>query len=172
MLPKFKYHPNCYQNTFVKAEKNQVAVCQCCNNQTDYYYERMYASEDIDCLCPACISSGLAAEKYNGSFVDIQGSLVDNEKNEELFNRTPGILTWQSDYWFSCCDDYCAFIDYVGISELEELGIKEEVLADYKTLNEFSIELVEAYLHKEGDVLGYLFRCLHCGKYHLWVDAS
>ncbi|MBQ3849332.1 MAG: CbrC family protein, partial [Clostridia bacterium] len=31
---------------------------------------------------------------------------------------------------------------------------------------------VEEHLYKDGDLCGYLFRCLHCGKYRLYVDAS
>lgn len=33
-------------------------------------------------------------------------------------------------------------------------------------------EDVEEYLVKDGSLCGYLFKCLHCGKYHLWVDAD
>ena len=33
-------------------------------------------------------------------------------------------------------------------------------------------EDVREYLVKDGSLCGYLFRCLHCGKYHLWVDAD
>ncbi|MFQ6786508.1 MAG: CbrC family protein, partial [Streptococcus salivarius] len=31
---------------------------------------------------------------------------------------------------------------------------------------------VAEYLVKDGSMCGYLFRCLHCEQYHLWVDAD
>jgi len=30
----------------------------------------------------------------------------------------------------------------------------------------------EDCLYKDGDMSGYLFKCIHCNKYHLWVDAK
>ena len=36
----------------------------------------------------------------------------------------------------------------------------------------YPIDVVEEYLYKDGDLCGYLFRCLHCGKYRIYVDAS
>ena len=173
MLPKFKYHPNCYENTLIKVKGNEVAICQCCNKKTDYFYNNMYCAQDINCLCPECISNGVAADKFDGSFVSIWGSKIeDKNKTEELTKRTVGIITWQEEKWLTCCNDYCAFIDYVGIKELDEMGIREEVLADYKAMNEFEVDFVENCLHKEGAVVGYLYRCLHCNKYRLWVDTN
>ena len=59
------------------------------------------------------------------------------------------------------------------MEELEELGIKDEVLEDYTSqVPSYPIDVVEEYLSKDGDLTGYLFRCLHCGKYRLYVDAS
>jgi len=46
----------------------------------------------------------------------------------------------------------------------------DEVLAEYHARDEFAD--VEDYLVKDGPVCGYLFRCLDCKKYHLWVDAD
>jgi len=46
----------------------------------------------------------------------------------------------------------------------------DEVLAEYHARDEFAD--VEDYLVKDGSVCGYLFRCLDCKKYHLWVDAD
>jgi len=53
---------------------------------------------------------------------------------------------------------------------LEEMGIAEQVLAEYEARNEF--QDVAEYLVKDGSMCGYLFRCLHCEQYHLWVDAD
>jgi uncharacterized protein CbrC (UPF0167 family) len=172
MLPVFRYHPNCAENgAFTKAEPDKPAICQCCGNQTEYYYGAMiYAVENVDCLCPECIASGAAAEKFDGTFIqDAEEISGGTEKTDELFKRTPGLVTWQGEHWLAHCDDYCAFIAYVGTKELDEMGIAEEVFADYAEMNEYD---VRKYLEKDGSMVGYLFRCLHCGKYRLWVDAD
>jgi uncharacterized protein CbrC (UPF0167 family) len=91
---------------------------------------------------------------------------------DELFKRTPGFVTWQGEHWLAHCGDYCAFIAYVSAKELNEMGIAEDVLADYAETDGYEADFVREYLEKNGDVAGYLFRCLHCGKYRLWVDAD
>ena len=61
----------------------------------------------------------------------------------------------------------------MGIEELEELGIRDQVIDEYCAIEpSYPKETVLEYLSKEGDLTGYLFRCLHCGKYRLYVDAS
>ena len=175
MLPKFKYHPNCFENeVFEIVKEGQEVTCMCCGKHPEYYYKQiMYASEDVDCLCPECIADGSAAEKFNGEFIQYADDIEDDaEITAELFKRTPGLQTWQGEYWLACCNDYCAFIAYVGTSELEKMGIAEEVFEDYSMQGEYSIEDVQPYLKKNGSMAGYLFRCLHCGKYRIWVDAD
>ena len=50
------------------------------------------------------------------------------------------------------------------------MDIADEVFEEYAARNEF--EDVREYLVEDGSLCGYLFRCLQCGKYHLWVDAD
>ncbi len=49
-------------------------------------------------------------------------------------------------------------------------AIAEQVLEEYEARDEF--QDVAEYLVKDGSMCGYLFRCLHCEQYHLWVDAD
>ena len=51
-----------------------------------------------------------------------------------------------------------------------EMGIAEQVLEEYEARDEF--QDVAEYLVKDGSMCGYLFRCLHCEQFHLWVDAD
>ncbi len=60
----------------------------------------------------------------------------------------------------------------MGTKELEEMGIAEEVFAEYALRGEFAVEDVRDCLIAGGDTAGYLFRYLHCGKYKIYVDAS
>lgn len=50
------------------------------------------------------------------------------------------------------------------------MGIADEVVADYEARDEYAD--IGEYLVKVGSMAGYLFRCLHCQKHHLWVDAD
>ena len=173
-LPKFKYHPNIYDKEKVlDGVRFDNNVCQCCGNKTDVYVSTMYCCENIDCICMECVANGKAAEKYDGEFIQDAEKISDEKKRDELFLQTPGYCSWQGEYWLACCDDYCAYLGTVGIKELEDLGIKEEVLREYALQQpSYPVNLVKEALYKDGDMTGYLFRCLHCGKYRLYVDAS
>lgn len=165
----FKYHPNFYSLGLLTEE---AGVCDCCGKQVSEYYPRIYSAEEVECICLSCIASGKAAEKFDGSFIqDAECDKVDGqEKIDELMLRTPGYESWQGEYWLACCGDFCAYLGDVGTKELEEMGIADEVFAEYDSLGEYPD--ARTYLVKKGSMSGYLFRCLHCGKYHLWVDAD
>jgi Uncharacterized protein conserved in bacteria len=170
---QFKYHPNVWeQNIFTEADYTNLPICECCEKPAKHYLERMYAYEDINCICPECVASGKAAEKFDGEFVqDAEDENVkDEEKRQELYCKTPGYMSWQGEYWLACCNDYCAYIGDVGTKELEEMGIADEVFEEYDSRCEY--EDAREYLVKKGSMAGYLFQCLHCGKYQLWVDAD
>lgn len=175
MIPAFKYHPNCIENeVFEKVKDGEEVTCMCCGTHPEYYYDTMmYAIEDVDCLCPQCIADGSAAKKFDGEFIQDAEPLDGGaDKKDELFHRTPGLVTWQGEFWLACCNDYCAFIAYVGTKELEQMGIADEVFEDYARQGAYRIDDVRPYLAKNGGMAGYLFRCLHCGKYRIWVDAD
>ena len=174
MLPEFRYNPHCMENEiFEKVEGKKRVTCECCGKNPEYYCEGMYSREDVGCICPDCIADGSAAKKFDGDFIqDAERIIDDAEKTEELFKRTPGLVTWQGEYWLVCCNDYCAFIAYVGTEELDERGITEEVFADYAEMGEWDVDEVRPYLENGGSMAGYLFRCLHCGKYRIWIDAD
>jgi uncharacterized protein CbrC (UPF0167 family) len=173
-LPVFKYSPNCYinDNVFNKTKSGKLETCQCCGEQTEYY-RHMYAVEEVECVCPACFANGEAAKKFDATSIqDAEPIENGKEKEDELFCRTPGFDSWQGEMWLSHCNDFCAFIGDVGTKELEEMGIADEVFADYAERDDYDIEDVRPYLEKSGSMAGYLFRCLHCGKYRLGVDAD
>jgi uncharacterized protein len=170
---QFKYHPNVWkQDVFSSNKDGTNVICQCCGQETKYFLKHMYTSMDINAICPKCVANGKAAKKFDGGFIqDAEiNKVTDMAKIDELFNKTPGYLSWQGEYWLTCCNDFCAYIGDVGTKELEEMGIADEVFEEYDKLNEY--EDVRDYLVKAGSLAGYLFKCLHCGKYHLWVDAD
>ena len=170
-LPTFRYHPDPLAAGSFKEGK--AKICPCCEKESTVYYTlRPYCIENVENLCPTCISTGRAAQKFEAEFVqdaEWQG-VKDKEKDQVLFCQTPGYVSWQGEHWLSCCQDYCAYLGTVGTRELEEMGIAEQVLEEYEARGEF--QDVADYLVKDGDMCGYLFRCLHCEQYHLWVDAD
>ena len=166
----FKYHPNLYSDEILV---HGEGVCQCCGRTVSEYVESVYTSADVDCICLSCIHDGSAAAKFNAEFVQYSEPVSHPQKCDEPFKRTPGYMSWQGENWLACCDDYCAYLGPVGIEELEKLGIKDEVLKDYaEQVPSYPLDVVNEYLRRDGDLTGYLFRCLHCGKYRLYVDAS
>ena len=119
---EFRYHPNLYSDEIlIRGE----CVCNCCGKPVSEYIDQAYTSEEIDCICLSCIHDGTAAEKFDAEFVQYAEKISDPQKRDELFKRTPGYMSWQGEYWLACCDDYCAYLGPVGISELDELGIRE-----------------------------------------------
>lgn len=170
-IPVFKYHPDPFM-TGAFYELSEAEICSCCNKPVFIKYKGpFYSLEKPECLCPGCIASGKAAEKFDGEFQD--ESSVDETDNmeglDELIHKTPGYYGWQQEYWRAHCNDYCAFIGYAGSQELKEMGILEEVLDD-SLWNETAKENIRNNLSNGGSMQGYLFKCLHCGRYLLWAD--
>ncbi|MCQ2496971.1 MAG: CbrC family protein [Lachnospiraceae bacterium] len=165
--PVFKYHPNILENKNVIHDKG---ICQCCGKQVEIFIDSMYCEKEIACICLNCVADGSAAAKFDGSFVQDAMRVSDKKKTEELFLRTPGYRSWQGEYWLACCDDYCEYLGTVGLAELESLGIEDEVISEYESKKGITID--KKYLTKSGTMVGYLFRCLHCKRYHLWIDMS
>ncbi|MCT1541475.1 MULTISPECIES: CbrC family protein [Lysinibacillus] len=169
-IPTFKYLPNPLEAEIF--ETDEIVVCDCCEQEVDVYYTGgIYAIEEVDYLCPSCIHSGEAAQKYDGSF---QQDLMDDEQvtnpkfAEEVLFRTPGYVSWQGNNWVAHCSDYCAFIGYVGWRDLVELGIEDQ----FDNYTGFSKEELSASLMNNGHHQGYLFQCLECDRYVLYSDFS
>ena len=175
-LPRFRYHPDPFKTGVFK--EGVSVICECCEQATDVYYcGSIYCVADVNYLCPHCIASGAAAAKFDASFIQDAdplppGAADAKSKTEELFKRTPGYFSWQGEHWLACCGDYCEFLGDVGTKELEEMGIADEVFAEYALRGEFAVEDVQSYLIAGGDMAGYLFCCARCGKYKIYIDAS
>ena len=174
-LPKFRYHPDPIgTEAFKKA--NEPQVCECCGKETEYYYrDPFFSIDDVKCLCPWCIADGSAANKFDGAFQDEYScdEIDDDSKLDELIHRTPGYCGWQQEYWLAHCGDYCAFVGYVGMKELEDIGIADKLESIYrKDAAMFDIQDIRECMTNNGSMQGYLFKCLHCGKYQLYADCD
>lgn len=167
-LPTFKYMPNPIQANIFKT--GELVVCDCCEQEVDIYCTKgIYAIEEVEYLCPSCIHSGLAAQKFDGQFQQdlLNSELVKNDDyTDEVLHRTPGYISWQGNDWVAHCTDYCAFIGYVGWRELVDMGITEE----FEHFNGHTKEELAATLRNNGSHQGYLFQCLECQQYILYSD--
>lgn len=170
---KFKYHPDPIKTgVFVIGEIEQ---CQCCGKEVDIYYNGpFYAEEELECICSKCISSGRAAEEFDGEFIDSEyvEEIEDEDKLEELIYRTPSYDSIQGEHWLAHCEDYCAFMGYTTWNEIEEKGIVEEIIEDIQSNFEFDIDIIKDRMKKDGQIKGYLFKCLHCGKHRIYIDVN
>jgi hypothetical protein len=174
-FPKFRYHPDPIGTGAIK-KTDTPQVCQCCGKDTEYVYSNpFYAVKRVECLCPWCIADGSAAKKFDGSFQDDYSVDEINapEKLDELIHRTPGYCGWQQEYWLAHCGDYCAFIGYVGMAELEKMGLADKLEDIYrKDAAMFDIEDIRKCMMNGGSLQGYLFKCLVCGEYQLYADCD
>jgi len=72
MLPQFKYQPNAYKNgVFKSSEQGRPVICECCGEETQWYYVGIYAEDEVEAICPECITSGEAAREFDGQFVQV-----------------------------------------------------------------------------------------------------
>lgn len=141
----------------------------------------VYAEEEIvDELCPWCIDSGAAHQKFDAEFTDAAGvggggkwETVATSIVDEVAFRTPGFAGWQQEQWFTCCGDAGAFLGRAGIGELRAIGddaveaIKSDCGLDGAPWEEFS-----KGLSKDGSPTAYVFKCLKCGQHGGYQDCD
>lgn len=189
-LPYFKYHPEPLKTEAFLT--GNTVICDSCGKETDIYYASpFYSIEDVDVLCPWCISDGSASKTFDGEFQDstsIEGgeTLYDDEGEycgstlppisqdalDELIKRTPGYHGWQQEYWLIHCGEPCAFIGYV---EWKYIANKlEQFVCLEQDINDIGFELSDLpeRLWSDGACQGYLFKCCCCNKLRLHIDFS
>ena len=123
------------------------------------YTGPIYAFEEPEPPCPACIADGSFAERFDAEFTDPDALAgLDPGVIDEVTRRTPGYAGWQQEQWLTHCDDAAAFLGPVGYDELQvhpqalELLRREEGSSDWLPA-----------LSRDGSPTAYLFRCRHCG---------
>ena len=95
---------------------------------------------------------------------------------EELASRTPGFSSWQSEQWFSCCNDAMTFLEPAGIQEIREryreleFAVLGNILYDLHISGGAATRMLES-LHKNSGPTAYIFQCSHCGAYRTYVDG-
>lgn len=184
-LPHFLLHPNAYRLNLFAAE---AGVCEVCEQPRDYKYTGVFYSQDeVDYICPWCVADGSAAAKYSGQFNDAMGiegtefgaEDADGEVKvtwtlseadiKQVCQHTPAYSSWQQGQWLVCCGKPCAFIAYADSAMLAPIWseIEADVLA-----HGVPVPWVREHLRVDGDLAGYLFQCVACGKHRLHIDCA
>lgn len=174
-IPNFKYHPDPIASGVIeKSDK----ICRCCNAARGYIYTGpVYAIDDLDeSLCPWCIASGDAAEKFGASFADahpLAKEGIAKEIIEEITHRTPGYVSWQQEWWLSHCNDACEFLGDASEEDIAKASAdtKRQWMAEYDFGEKEWEDITRGYKPK-GDPAFYKFRCCHCGLVLLGWDCS
>ena len=163
----FRYHPDPLASGSVTASD---AECESCGRTRGYAYTGpTYAVDKVETLCPWCIADGSAAATFEASFTDVYGAPDDipEEVLVEVAQRTPGFSGWQQERWLYHCGDATAYVGRIGWAEAEAVpGVAEMLTADGWA------EAAHRHLSVDGDLVGYLFRCLHCGTELVYADAA
>jgi uncharacterized protein CbrC (UPF0167 family) len=179
--PLFRYHPDPIATGMIVASKNS---CMICEQARGYVYNGVpYCEEEVEelSICPWCISDGSAHDQLDAEFTDsasIGSGLVGTgpppiEVIEEIAYRSPGFNAWQTECWFTHCDDGAAFIGAMGCDDLTKLGQEAvRVIRDSTGLDGEAWDDFFAALDGDGSPCAYLFRCLHCGQFGGYADAD
>jgi uncharacterized protein len=172
----FQYHPDPLATGSVE---ESPAVCDACGQANGFIFAgAVYAVADDLHICPWCIADGTAAAKFGASFNDTAPWAPESVPIgivETIEERTPGFESWQGARWLFHCDDGAAFVGRVSGCELADYP---EALADVRrecAENGWDEEQTEQYvgaMEHNGQVTGYLFRCLLCGRHLAYSDFS
>jgi uncharacterized protein CbrC (UPF0167 family) len=172
-LPHFTYHPDPLATGMIEKKD---AICPCCEGKTEYVYVGIpYCVEEIENLCPDCIASGKAAEKFGAEFCDnvplVRAGLRSEIVDEVVF-RTPGFFSWQQEKWLACCDDACEFHGNLECEEFRNLSSEnvqrfrgEHPYIDDRLWNDLLLNY-----QPKGNVGIYKFVCRHCRRIRLGFD--
>jgi len=176
-LPVFKYHPDPITTRSI-VKKN--GICPLCKRQREYFYIGRYKlykgpQNEYFQICPWCLSEGKAEEVAHCNFsseCSFDGN-VSSKSAEEVAFRTPGFSTWQEKIWLTHCNEPCAFIGYVDRKYLEDhsIDVHEDIEREAKK-RDYIPEIVLSMLEDNNCYQGYLFCCVMCGKYRLFVDSD
>ncbi len=174
-LPKFRYHPDPLASGAVE---QKAGTCVCCERPVEFIYvATTYSTHDLrGKLCPWCIADGSAYATFAVEFSDpwaLAAAGIAAPVIEEVAQRTPGYVSWQTEEWLSHCDDACAFLGDAKPDTLRKMTAEEMApLIEAFGLDEtWFREYAEEY-ESIGDPAIYHFKCLHCGIQRFGMDCG
>lgn len=138
-LPAFPYHRDPKASGSLRESSTP---CECCGQTRGILYDGpVYSKDEIDSLCPWCISDGSAAERFGASFFDSDFRDDDDKRvsmppdvHHAVFGCTIGFSTFNPFGWWVHCGKPAAFVKRVEPYDLvfECLVCKKQhVIEDY-----------------------------------------
>lgn len=177
----FRYHPDPEATgSAVRSDE----VCDVCDRPAGHRYAGPVFGRRPEVLCLRCIADGRAAislglpDGTRAKFTDVGWGVPEDVSQavlEEISQRTPGFVGWQAEHWLYHCADAAAFLGRVGWEDVRHLP---DALTSLRTdLAQLGVDASAAdeqiaAMHRDGDLTGYLFRCLRCGTHRAYSDAS
>lgn len=158
--------------------------CDVCSRLAGLRYTGPVYGRRPEVLCLRCIADGTAAvslglpDGRRADFTDVGWGVPDDVPEvvlEEISQRTPGFTGWQQERWLYHCADAAAFLGRVGWEDVRHLpDALTSLRADLAQLGVDESAAAEqiAVMDRDGELTGYLFRCLHCGTHLAYSDAS
>jgi uncharacterized protein CbrC (UPF0167 family) len=142
--------------------------CSSCQRDRGFIFTGVAYGERVPndaVFCPWCISDGRAHADFGASFNLVDGKASD-EAQDEVANRTPGLLTWQDWDWPAHCGDAGIYLGQPTGAELRANAAALEALLN--DLRQWEWGQDDAQVDEFLDGLGasqiaYLFECRHCG---------
>jgi uncharacterized protein CbrC (UPF0167 family) len=175
-LPGFVYHPDPIRSGSIIESKGK---CRCCKEAPGLIYSGpVYSKENLDdALCPWCISDGSAHSKFDATFVDSEAfaDSISESALTEIVERTPGFNSWQSERWLACCGDAAAFVTPAGIKDIREQFPRLEGDLMMFIVHQMDIsggaarQTLESLRRDQGPT-AFVFKCLRCDAYPVYVD--
>lgn len=167
-LPKFIYYPDPIKNGSIAASDE---ICECCSQSRGYISDLgMYCRENVEKICPWCIASGAAAEKFDGTFNELDWNYLKSHKvlnsvQDEITKRTPGFGSIQEQWWAFHCNDGCEFHGRATSGDFREISEQEAERICKDSF--FTPEIIEEIKQNENtsdETIFFKFVCRHCGE--------
>jgi uncharacterized protein CbrC (UPF0167 family) len=172
-LPRFRYHPDPVGTGSVKESQKK---CECCDRARGFVYSGpVYAVGNLrEALCPWCIATGAAADKFDALFSDDYPLVELGLRPEiiaEVTRRTPGFSGWQQETWSVHCEDACGFVGDASLQDLGTEEAREQLTGPEGVPAERWAAFVAAYT-PGGNPSVYVFQCLHCRARCFQIDMT
>ena len=122
-LPYFPYHRDPVASGSIRQTD---ALCECCGQSRGVLYDGVvYSQSEVEALCPWCIASGAAADKYDAAFFDADfrddaDNLVDLPEHfyRAVFGCTIGFSTFNPIGWWVHCGEPAEYVTRIEPYEM------------------------------------------------------
>jgi uncharacterized protein len=135
-LPRFPYHRDPIAAGSIR---HSDAPCECCGEARGALYQGViYCIPRVKDICPWCIASGAAADKYNATFFDAvfrddQDNVVHLPEHfyRDVFGCTIGFATFNPISWWVHCGEPAEYVTrvepYEMVFECRKCGARHSI---------------------------------------------